>query len=196
MKKTKTIGKLKIVYQGSKREKTGIRLALAVGFFFLGGLFLSKEFRVIRAEYMTAESAAIHTRVNDLHKWESWFPWEKLGNPLNFTFGDITSGAGAQLNWNGDDGKGFLTLIKSSPEKGIDYKLSLNDGLYECNVSLHYTEVKKGEIYVRWTVNGNIPRPVIGGYIALTMEPFAGAILDQGLENLRNSLKQDIKKQK
>lgn len=179
----------------SKVKKLATLAALVVGIFVIVGLFLPTEFNVIRVRYIKAKPSAVSLYVNDLHKWGTWFPWKQLGKPHYLKFGDITSGVGAHMNWVNRGGKGLLTFTKSSPEKGVDYDISLYDGFFKCDVSLLHTEFKKGKTYVSWAVKGNIDTPIVGGYMALLMEPVAGAILNRGLKNLKRNVKRDIKRQ-
>jgi hypothetical protein len=180
--------------RNSKRKKIAILAALVIGFFFIAGLFLPTNYNVIRIRYIKAKPAAVAIYVQDLHKWGAWFPWKQLGKPRHLKFSDIT-GAGAHMSWISEEGAGFVTLTNAIPDKGIEYKLSLNDGSYECDVVLHHTEFKKGKTYVSWAVKGNINTPIVGGYMALLMEPVVGAILDRGLKSLKKIVKQDIKEQ-
>jgi len=37
------------------------------------------EFRVERSAVVSAPPAVVFAQVNDLHKWEGWSPWVRLG---------------------------------------------------------------------------------------------------------------------
>lgn len=194
MKTIEKIGRLKIVQERSKGKKIAIACMLGIGSLVVFGQLLSTKYSVIRIKHIKARPAVIFPYLNDLKKWESWFPWKNLDENLKFQFGEITSGVGANLSWTGQGGQGTLTFIKSTPEKGIDYQFSLHDGYYKCDVYFHYTELKEGNTYITWTVKGDLDRPIVGGYLTLLMEPVLGAILERGLSRLKYTVKQDIKK--
>lgn len=166
-------------------KKFGIFLAALIGIFTVVGLFLPTKYTVTRTQVIPGKPASIHTHVNDLTKWEGWAPWKDEDPSLIVTLGDKTSGVGANQTWLGKDGNGQLTFTQSSPEKGIDYDLSFNNGLYKCTAFIHYRDIG-GSTQVTWTMKGDMAFPVIGGYFALTMDSMAGPMFQRGLTKLKS----------
>lgn len=189
------IGEVQILEPEPKGKKIVIRIALGIGVFFIFGQLLSTEFKAIRVQTIQVKPAAIYPHVNELNRWENWFPWDNIDERLDFTLGDIKSGVGANLRWLGYDGHGKLVFTKSSPEKGINFDLSLFDENLKCNASIHYMEMEEGTTHVSWTVNGKINNPLIGGYLALWMGSKVGSILNRGLVYLKKAVIQDIAEQ-
>ena len=131
-----------------------------------------------------------------MNNWETWVPWEILDPDLVVTQGEITSGVGAHQTWLGDDGTGWLTLTQSSPERGIDYELSFDDGFYKGEASIHYNKTWDGNPYGSWLVKGDADQPVFASYLALMLKSRMGAMLEQGLINLDRNVTRDIETQR
>ena len=168
-------------------KKALVILASLIGIFILVGLFLPSQYTVVRTETIQAPPAIIHSHVNDLKKWEAWAPWKEEDPSLVVTIGTIDSGVGASQSWVGKDGNGSLTFTKSSPEQGIDYDLSFNDGMYKCEAFLHYDRQGEGSL-VTWQMNGDMDIPVIGGYFATMMDSMAGPMFERGLTKLKKTV--------
>ncbi len=165
-------------------KKVAITLAILFGAVILIGLILPTGYEVSRTTVINAEPEKIHLYVNDLNKWDTWEPWRDEDPSLVITIGDKTSGVGANQSWVGKDGNGSLTFTQSSPQKGIEYELQFNDGMYKCAAALQYD--KKGEnTEVLWTMTGDMSFPVVGGYLALMMDSMAGPMFEQGLDKLK-----------
>lgn len=157
---------------------------MGFGIIIVLGLILSTQFRVLRFGLLQTDPISIHAYLNDLNQWKEWAPWFINDPNMVVTRGDVENGIGAHQSWAGKDGKGSLTITQSSPDNGIDFTLSLNDGLYRSKSSIHYQNTN-GKTYVSWTVDGNVVMPVFGGYWALMMEPIVGSILELGISRLQ-----------
>ncbi len=166
-------------------KKFAIFIAALIGIIIVVGLFLPTQYAVTRTQVIQGAPASIHVHVNDLTKWDAWAPWKDEDPSLVVTHGEKTSGVGANQSWAGKDGNGSLTFTQSSPEKGIDYDLSFNDGLYKCSAFIHYRDLG-GNTQVTWTMTGDMAVPVIGGYLAMTMDSMAGPMFQRGLTKLKN----------
>lgn len=185
-----SIGKLKIirVKRKSKKEKLITRLALGIALFIILSFLLSTKYLVTRVVFIPnnqkSPPANLYANLNDLNQWQYWAPWIIDDPSVIISLGEIRSGVGASQSWVGKNGKGSMTITKSSPDRGIDFNLSLNDGLYQSKTYIHFQK-NRGKTYVTWTENGKVSLPVIGGYLALLMEPIAGSMLEQGLAGLQ-----------
>lgn len=166
-------------------KKFGLALAVLIVLFIVVGLFLPTKFTVTRDQMIQAKPAAIHTYVNDLTKWDAWAPWKDGDPSLVITQGKITSGVGATQSWDGKDGNGSLTFTKSSKKEGIDYDLAFNDGKLKSTAFIHYRDMG-GNTLVTWTMTGDMEVPVVGGYLAMTMDSMVGDMFQNGLTKLKN----------
>lgn len=173
-------------------KKFTIFFLVLLGIFIVIGLFLPTEYAVTRTQVIKSKPVAIHAHVNDLTKWEEWAPWKDEDPTLAVTLGEIKSGVGASQSWVGKNGDGSLTVTMSSEQEGIDYDLSFSDGEYEGTAFIHYQD--NGEkTEVTWTMEGDMAVPVVGGYLALSMDSTVGPMLQRGLTKLKNTV-ESIKK--
>ena len=166
-------------------KKLGLALALLIVLFIVVGLFLPTQYTVTRTQMIQAKTSAIHTHVNDLTKWEAWAPWKNGDPSLVITQGKKTSGVGASQSWDGKDGNGSLTFTKSSKKVGIDYDLTFNDGKFKSTAFIHYRDMG-GNTQGNWTMTGDMEVPVVGGYLARTMDSMVGDMFENGLTKLKN----------
>lgn len=173
------------IFQENFVKKFGIIFAALVGILIIVGLFLPNQYTVTRTLIIKAIPSVIHTQVNDLSKWEGWAPWLDEDPSLIIILGEKKSGVGASQTWHGKDGNGSLVFTQSSPEKGIDYDISFEDGMYKCTAFIHYRDLG-GSTQVIWTMTGNMEIPVVGGYFALSMDSMAGPMFQRGLTKLMN----------
>jgi ribosome-associated toxin RatA of RatAB toxin-antitoxin module len=152
------------------------------------GLFLPTNYSVNRSIIIDAKPAAIHEYVGDLKKWPEWEPWTEQDPTIIITYGEKTSGIGANQSWIGKDGDGQLTLTSSSPAKGIEYDLLFDNGKYECKSAVVYEPMEEGQTKVTWSMDGNMNKPIIGGYFALIMDSMTGPMFERGLEKLKKQV--------
>ena len=170
--------------------------ALSIAFFVLIliviiiGLFLPTNYSVNRSIMIDAKPAAIHEYVGDVKKWHEWEPWTEDDPTIVVTPGEKTSGIGATQSWVGKDGDGHLTLTSSSPARGIEYDLFFDNGKYECKSAIVYEPMEEGQTKVTWSMEGNMDKPMIGGYVALIMESMTGPKFERGLEKLKKQLEE------
>jgi hypothetical protein len=154
------------------------------------GLFLPTNYSVNRSIIIDAKPAAIHEYVGDLKKWREWEPWTEQDPTIIITYGDKTSGIGANQAWIGKDGDGQLILTSSSPAKGIKYDLFFDDGKYECKSAIAYEPIEEGKTKVTWSMEGSVDKPIIGGYFALIMGSMTGLAFERGLEKLKKQVEE------
>ena len=154
------------------------------------GLFLPSSYTVERSITIDADTQQVHEYVGDLEKWDDWTPWKEEDPSIVVTRGDKTSGVGASQYWVGDSGDGALTIIKDSPEEGIEYELMFEGGKYVSQSEMKYEELQDGKTKVIWVMKGDLESPVIGGYFALLMDSMVGEMFDKGLKNLKTKVEQ------
>lgn len=73
---------------------------------------------VERRRHVAAPPELVHKRINDLHLWESWSPWEDVDPDVDRTYGGPSSGAGAWYAWSGNRkaGRGRMQIVDTQPQ--------------------------------------------------------------------------------
>jgi hypothetical protein len=83
------------------------------------------SYRVTRSISIAAPPDAVFPQMDDLKKWETWNPWGKADPKIKLTYGDRTSGVGANYSWAGNNevGEGRATITESRPSESVKYKM-------------------------------------------------------------------------
>lgn len=149
------------------------------------GYFLPTQFSVSKTTNISSDSAQIHEYVGDLNKWQSWTAWTGEDPEIEITINERTTGIGASQSWTDKHGGGSLTFTSWSPEKGIEYDLFFQGGKYKSKSAIQYDTSSKTRTRVRWTLEGDMNMPIIGGYLALYMQHSIGKMFTEGLSRLK-----------
>jgi hypothetical protein len=74
---------------------------------------MASTYTVERTQHIDAPPEAVHERLVDLRRWETWSPWEELDDDLQRSYGGPPSGVGAWYEWEGNRkaGKGRMEII-------------------------------------------------------------------------------------
>jgi hypothetical protein len=149
------------------------------------GFLLPTEYEVSRYIVIDAKPSRIHDYVGDLRRWEDWMTWKDQDPSIEITFGKKTTGVGARQTWTGKDGVGEIVFTSADPKRGVEYDMSMDQGKYTSDGSILYEEMGKST-RVTWTMDGDMPVPVLGGYMVLLFEPMIGKSFQQGLSRLKD----------
>ena len=154
------------------------------------GLILPKDYDFNRSVVIDAPPEAIHAILDDLRRWPEWEPWKDADPTIEVTFGEKTTGVGAHQSWTSKDGKGELTITKSDPQSGIEFDMAFimgEDKRIPSVGKLLFTK-EGNQTRVTWSLKGNMDIPVVGGFLAATMDKAAGAEFEKGLAKLKRAV--------
>ncbi|MHC4547762.1 MAG: SRPBCC family protein [Planctomycetota bacterium] len=151
------------------------------------GFALPTDYEVSRYVVIDAKPSRIHDHVGDLKRWDDWMPWKEQDPSMEITYGKRTTGVGANQTWTGKDGQGEIVLTSSDKDRGIEYDMSFDQGKIKSKGSVLYEVVGKST-RVTWTMSGEWPTPVLGGYMALLMKPLIGSSFEKGLAKLKQTV--------
>ena len=164
--------------------RIAIGLAVIMGLFVIVGLTLDKHYRVERSRVIPAPAYAVHFHVSNLERWQQWEPWRASDPSLEVVLGPNTTGVGASQSWDDESGGGRLEFTAVDPERGIDYDMHFGaDDAMQASAQIHYAPSDAGT-RVTWSMQGSIPDPIFGGYVALLMDDMLGPMFDTGLDDL------------
>jgi hypothetical protein len=163
-------------------------LVLIIGV-VVGGLMLDKNYELSRSIVIDASPKEIHKFVGDLKMWDQWTPWKDHDDSLEVKLEKQTSGVGARQTWSSKDGDGELIFTKWDKSTGVEYDMAfIAEGeKLPSTGAITYEEIGK-KTKVTWSMKGEIPLPVMGGWYALTMEPVVGPYFDEGLAKLKDRI--------
>jgi hypothetical protein len=159
-----------------------IVLGVLVLAFILTGFLLPSTYAFERSITIQASPQQIHQFVGDLRRWQEWTPWALLEPSIQTTYGATTTGVGASQSWTSDSGGGELTLTRSDPLSGVDYRMSF-DGAFPSDGSIRYEVTPEGTRVI-WDMRGEADN-FIGRYMGLLMESMVGPNYEAGLSTLK-----------
>ena len=165
----------------------GISVAILVIILVLVVAMQPTDFRIARSATMSASAADIFSRINDLHRWADWSPWDKIDPNLKRTHEGAQAGVGAIYSWNGNSkvGEGRMTIIESRPGELIRIKLEFFrpfKATNETDFTLHQTGTQTN---VTWAMVGrnNFMAKAFG--LIMNMDQMVGADFEKGLASLK-----------
>jgi len=144
-------------------------------------------FRVERSTSIKAPPEKIFAVINDLHRYASWSPWEKLDPKMKKTHSGSATGKGAVYEWEGNHevGTGRLEITESSPPSKVTLRLDYTKPFEAHNIVEFTLEAKGDSTNVTWATHG--PSPYITKVVGLfmNMDHMIGGMFEEGLANLK-----------
>jgi len=149
-------------------------------------------FRVQREASIKAPPEKIFAQINDLHRWGSWSPWEKLDPAMKRTHSGATQGKGAVYEWDGNHnvGKGRMEITDTSPPSKVVIKLDFVKPFEAHNIAEFTLEVNGDFTNVTWAMHG--PNPYLAKVVhtIFSMDRMVGKQFETGLANLKTIAEQ------
>ena len=144
-------------------------------------------FRTERSTTIIATQAKIFGNINDLGKWPTWSPWEKLDPNVQRTLSDPSSGVGASYAWEGNRkiGAGSMEIVESEKSSKIVMKLEFLKPFKASNMA-EFTLTKKGtSTEVTWAMYGpQLYKAKLMGTL-IDCDAMVGKQFAEGLANLK-----------
>ncbi len=104
-------------------------LAAAV-FLLVFPFFLRRRPRVERRITILAPTDEIFPMLNDLRTWPLWTAWGSQ-DEVEFSYGELTAGAGAVQRWRSRKMEGVVRIIRSDAGRRLDYEVEMCAGKYQ-----------------------------------------------------------------
>ena len=145
------------------------------------------DFRVQRTTSIKASPEKIFALINDLHRWDSWSPWEKMDPAMQRTFSGATAGKGAVYAWQGNSkvGEGRMEIADASPPSRVMIKLDFIKPIEGHNTAEFTLDPKDDSTNVTWSMYG--PSAYIAKVIGVfaSMDKMIGKDFETGLANMK-----------
>ena len=164
-----------------------IVVVVAIAAILVYATTLPDDFRVQRTTSIKAPPEKIFPLINDLHRWGSWSPWEKMDPEMKRTYSGAAAGKGAAYAWQGNRkvGEGRMEIVDASPPSKITIKLDFLKPFEAHNIA-EYTLAQQGDATnVTWTMYG--PSPYLSKLFGVfcSMDRMVGTKFEEGLANLK-----------
>lgn len=146
------------------------------------------EFHVARTATIAAPAPVVFAEVNDLRKWQTWSPYDKLDPAMKKTYDGAPAGAGASYAWagNGRAGEGRATITESRPNDLIRIKLDFLKPFASTAVAQFTFKPEGDRTTVEWSFAGtnNFFCKAIG--LFMNMDRMVGEQFEEGLAQLKS----------
>jgi len=147
-----------------------------------------RTFRVVRNTTIAAPPAAVFVRVNDLHEWEAWSPWQKIDPAMTQTYDGPPAGVGSSMWWSGDKkvGQGRMTITESRPDDFVRLRLEFIRPFKATNNVEFTLQPQADQTLVTWAMTGerNFFFKAFG--LFMSMEKMVGGDFERGLAQLKS----------
>ena len=167
--------------------KTLIGVAIVVA--ALAGYVATRpsEFSVSRSATFAAPAPAVFAQVNELKKWEAWSPWAKKDPQAKSSYAGPAAGAGASMSWAGNKevGEGRMTIVESSPNALVRFKLEFFKPFAATNTAEFSFKEEGGRTALTWSMRGQ--NNFIGKAMCLVfdMDKMVGGDFEAGLAGIK-----------
>ena len=150
-------------------------------------------FRIQRSALIGAPPQAVFERVNDLHQWREWSPWEKLDPDMKRTFEGPSAGAGAIYRWDGNKkvGAGSMTITESRPGELVRIRLEFLRPFAATNTTEFTFTPEGGQTAVNWSMTGTNNFMAKAFCLFMNMDKMVGGDFEKGLAQLKQVVESD-----
>ena len=144
-------------------------------------------FRVQRATKIQAPAEVIFPLINDLHRFNTWNPYDKKDSAMKRSYSGPASGKGAAFAWDGnqDIGEGRMEISDSTPASSVKLNLDFVRP-FKCHNLVEFTlEPQDNATRVTWAMQG--PQTFVGKLMSvfINMDKMVGTDFESGLFNLK-----------
>lgn len=150
-----------------------------------GGWLLGSDFKVTRSLLVNAPPEKIYPLVADPRGWKQWSVWNQRDPAMAITYSGAPSGVGAVWAWrSATEGDGRMSFTRAEAPGLLGYDLYFPD----------FGTTSRGELRlvpegsatrVSWTMEGNMGRNPLFGWIALFADGMVGKDFEAGLAGLK-----------
>ena len=146
------------------------------------------EFSVTRSATFAAPAPAVFAQVSELKKWEAWSPWQKKDPQAKNSYAGPAAGTGASMSWAGNKevGEGRMTIVESSPNALVRFKLEFFKPFAATNSAEFSFKEEGGRTALTWSMRGQ--NNFIGKAMCLVfdMDKMVGGDFEAGLAGIRS----------
>lgn len=166
-----------------------ILVGLAVIVVMLGAIIAMQpsEFRVARQATIAAPVPVVFAQVNDLQKWRTWSPYDKLDPAMKKTYEGPAAGTGASYSWvgNSDAGEGRATITESRPNELVRIKLDFAKPMAGTAVAAFAFKPEGDRTVVEWSLAGDCNFLSKAVHLFFDMDRMVGGQFEEGLAQLK-----------
>ena len=163
-------------------KKIGIVLGILLLLLLLAVIFVPKNFHAEVTDTIDPQPKTVFNIINNMTLEPSWNPWQQQDTSMTITYGDVTTGIGANYSWKSNDmGDGSAEYIEVQQDQKIVSKLSFG-GMGGGNATYTLTPTSTGGTEVKWELDSETSRP--WNLMNLLIKSSTKKSFRQGIKNL------------
>ena len=165
-------------------KKILLAFVVLIVLLLIGAFLLPSSSHVERSATIDAPLCTARVMVSDLKRFQEWSPWADRDPDAVYTYEMPRAGAGASVQWKGDDrvGEGTMKVV-AVEEKEV--RMTLDFGSQGTANSAYRLEPVGEQTEVTWVFDTELGNNPISRYMGLMMDTWIGADYEEGLANLR-----------
>jgi hypothetical protein len=168
----------------------------------IAALSVGSKWEIQVSRQINAPATEIYPLINTLKKWPEWSVWNKKNHPdLQLAYQGPEAGAGAIQIWQEGDDQGMLEIVNSKPNRFVEFKLNMAQGLFLMNGRIELNplqqdvqqDVQQEDIAgttVTWKLWGDNGSNLIARLLTLVFKPMLKQDLSESLDNLQQLAEQ------
>jgi hypothetical protein len=164
-----------------------IAVAAALGLLALFVATRPPAFHVERSISIAAPPESAFARVNDLHAWGAWSPYEQTDPQMKRTYDGPPSGTGTVYAWNGNNevGEGRMTIVQSDAPSLIAIELEFFRPFTATNTATFTFAPTSAGTGVTWAMDGRKNFLAKALHLVMNMDKMVGRDFEKGLVALK-----------
>ena len=143
-------------------------------------------FRVERSIVIKAVPEKIFPMINDLHRFNTWNPYERMDPQIKGSYSGADSGKGAAYAWESKKvGTGRMEILDTAPPRRVVMKLDFLKPFEGHNTTVFTLEPQGAATSLTWTMTG--PMPFVSKLMSVfvSMDKLIGKDFETGLAKLK-----------
>ena len=162
-------------------------LVVIIVMLIVNGLMQPKSFHVFRTIDIRAADKDIYPLIADLKNWDAWSPWAQKDPIMRKDYSTPSTGNGAQYKWSGNKevGRGQMTIVDTTQDKGVTLKLDIEAPFEAHNVVDFSIDADAELSTVTWAMTGPQNFFMRAMSFVFNMDRMVGRDFESGLLRLK-----------
>ena len=164
-----------------------IVVAVAIAGFLAYAATLPDAFRVSRSVVVQATPENVFPLINDLHRFNTWNPFNKKDPNIKGTYTGPAAGPGSKYAFQGnnDVGSGDLEITESAAPSRVVMALNMVAPMKASNKVTFTIQPEGSGTRVTWTMEGDSPYFAKLIHVVFDMDKMIGKDFENGLAGLK-----------
>ncbi|MGI9648154.1 MAG: SRPBCC family protein [Acidimicrobiia bacterium] len=145
------------------------------------------DYQVQRSITINSNASEVYDKIVDLHKWQSWSPWEDADPSMAKSYDGPDAGVGASYSWKGNRkvGQGNMTITEANQPDHVALDLEFLKPFKARNKTAFSLEPSGEGTQVTWTMTGdhNFLSRIMS--VFMSMDKMVGKDFERGLSRLK-----------